>query len=140
MTSWQQKTLPTDHPVEALLATVDPRRAADARTVMEMMQQASGAPPVLWGPSIIGFGQYAYTYASGHSGIAQRIGLSPRKANLVLYLAGLSDVLQPDLAQLGKHRTGGSCLYLGALSGIDPMRLARIIQLSWDEMARRHPV
>jgi hypothetical protein len=141
MAGYQQKTLPGAASVEAFLASVEPaQRADDARTVIGLMQAASGEPPVLWGPSIIGFGHYAYTYASGHSGIAQRIGLSPRKANLVVYLHGLGEELAPLQARLGPHKTGAVCLYLPALAKIDLAVLDTMVRHSWDLMARRYPL
>jgi hypothetical protein len=141
MASYQQKTLPQGASVADFLETVEPpARAADARTVMGLMQEASGEPPVLWGASIIGFGQYGYTYASGHSGIAQRIGLSPRKANLVVYLHGLGAELAPLQARLGPHKTGAVCLYLPGLARIDQAVLGAMIRQSWDLMAQRYPL
>ena len=80
------------------------------------------------GPSITGFGRYAYTYDSGHSGEFMLTGFSPRKANMVIYiLPGYRD-LSDKLARLGKHKTGKSCLHLGRLSAIDMTVLEEIVR------------
>lgn len=140
MAAYQQKTLPTDVAVEAFLATVEPPgRVQDARQVMELMHAVSGEPPVMWGAAIIGFGSYAYTYASGHSGVAQRIGLSPRKANLAVYLPGMRNELQAFLPRLGKHKLGGGCLYLNGLAAVDLDVLHAMIAASWDHINRAYP-
>lgn len=140
MAGYQQKTVPTDASVEAFLAGVDPPgRAEDARVVMELMHAVSGEPPVMWGGAIIGFGSYSYTYASGHSGVAQRIGLSPRKANLAVYLPGMRDELQAFLPRLGKHKLGGGCLYLNGLASVDLEVLRAMIEASWAHINRAYP-
>ncbi len=140
MAAYQQKTLPTDVAVEAFLATVEPPgRVQDARQVMELMHAVSGEPPVMWGAAIIGFGSYDYTYASGHSGVAQRIGLSPRKANLAVYLPGMRNELQAFLPRLGKHKLGGGCLYLNGLAAVDLDVLHAMIAASWDHINRAYP-
>lgn len=140
MAGYQQKTLPTDTPVEAFLATIaPPSRADDARVVIGLMQAVSGEPPVMWGDAIIGFGSYAYTYASGHSGVAQRIGLSPRKANLAVYLPGMRTELQVFLPRLGRHKLGGGCLYLTGLASVDLAVLREMIAAAWDHINRAYP-
>jgi hypothetical protein len=134
------KTLPTPAGVEAFLATVEnPARRADAEAVMAMMRAITGLEPKLWGPSIIGFGEYAYKYDSGHSGVMCRVGLSPRKANLVVYLIDGYEQRADQLAALGKHKIGKSCLYLNKLSDVDTTVLSALIADSWAEMARRYP-
>lgn len=114
------KTTATPVPVAEFLAAVpDPQRRADAEVVLELMREATGEAPVMWGPSIVGFGRYRYRYDSGHSGEMCLAGFSPRKAELVVYLVpGLAgqDAL---LAKLGPHRSGKSCLYLRRLDGVD---------------------
>ena len=114
------KTLPTGADVEAFIAAIEnPTRRADARTLCAMMAEVSGQPPVMWGPSIIGFGRYNYRYDSGHEGDAPLIGFSPRKANLVLYLMPGFEGRQDLLARLGKAKTSVSCLYINKLADVD---------------------
>ena len=114
------KTQKTAASVKAYLAAVEPpQRRADAQVVAKLMREATGASPALWGPSIVGFGSYRYVYPSGREGEWPIIGFSPRKANLVLYLAQASEQRAPLLARLGKHKTGKACLYLNKLSDVD---------------------
>lgn len=131
------KTVETDAAVEDFLAGVAPEeRQADGRVVAELMAQLSGEPARMWGPSIIGFGRYHYRYDSGREGESCRIGFSPRKAELVFYLAGLEEA---DFAPLGKHRRGKGCLYVKRLSGIDMAVLEGLIVKSLDHMDRTYP-
>ncbi len=134
------KTVETDASVEAFLGKVEPpQRVADARVLIALMARVSGQPARLWGPSIIGFGSYAYRYESGHSGTSLRIGFSPRKTNLVLYLlSGEGD--QADLlARLGKHKTGKGCLYINKLADVDAGVLEELIVRRWDAVNARYP-
>ncbi len=73
-----QKTMPTEVPVSAFLATLDARRSAEGARLVELFSAETGAEAVMWGPSMIGFGQYAYRYASGHEGVWPRAAFSPR--------------------------------------------------------------
>jgi hypothetical protein len=134
------KTVATAIDVAAYLETVEPSfRREDAKALCALMQRLTGLAPKLWGPSMIGFGSYHYRYASGREGDMFRIGFAPRKANMVVYLvdgfAGYPDLL----AKLGKHKTGQSCLYLGALGSIDGAVLEEMLRQSWAAMAQRYP-
>jgi hypothetical protein len=93
------------------------------------MTKVTGLKPKMWGPSIIGFGRYAYTYDSGHSGEMCLTGFSPRKANTVVYvLPGYTSAEMTErLSRLGKHKTGKSCLYLGKLADVDMDVLEEIV-------------
>ena len=136
----EPKTRPTNDSVAAFIAAVEsPSRRADALALCAMMEDVSGEPPVLWGRSIVGFGRYRYRYESGHEGDAARIGFSPRKANLVIYIApGFK--ARPDLvAGLGKVRTSVSCLYVNRLSDVDIEALRELLEWSLAEMRRRFP-
>lgn len=131
------KTVESDAAVEDFLDRVEPpERQADGRTVAALMARLSGEPAHMWGASIIGFGRYHYRYDSGRAGDMCRIGLSPRKAELVLYLAGLDDA---DFAPLGKHRRGKGCLYIKRLSQIDMAVLERLIVQSLAHMDGLYP-
>ena len=136
----EAKTLPTDASVEAFIAAVEnPTRRADARTVCALMAELSGEPPVMWGPSIIGFGSYHYRYGSGREGDFLRIGFSPRKGNLVLYLNPGFEGREGLLARLGKVRTSVACLYINKLADVDLDVLRELTAASLDEMRRRYP-
>ena len=114
------KTVPTDASVTDFIDAVEnDRRREDGRAMLAMMERLTGEKAVMWGPSIVGFGQYHYKYDSGHEGDSFLTGFSPRKANLAVYIMpGFSE--QSDLmARLGKHRTGRSCLYINKLDDVD---------------------
>ena len=128
----ENKTAPTDVPVEAFLASVEhPVRRQDAATVLELMRDVTGQEPVMWGPSIIGFGSYHYKYASGREGDAAAVGFSPRKGNLALYGLTYAPEAAPLLERLGKHKTGAACLYVNKLADIDLAVLKELIALGY---------
>lgn len=128
------KTKPTQVTVEDFIAAVEnPARREDARIVCAMMEDVTGEPPRMWGPSIIGFGSYHYKYDSGHEGTMCRLGFSPRKAQLVLYILTGDPGQSEQLARLGKHKTGKSCLYINKLADVDIAVLEQITRgaLAW---------
>jgi hypothetical protein len=132
------KTKPTKLSVGAFIdALTDPTRRADAKALVKMMQRASGEKPVMWGPSIIGFGSYHYTYESGREGDMPVIAFSPRKAATVLYLmTGFSDSAAL-LAKLGKHTTSKACLYIKKLADVDEEVLEALVVKSVAGMRAR---
>ena len=119
MAKLELKTKPTEVSVDAFIDAIpDPRRREDAKTVRAMMERITGQPAVMWGPTIIGFG--TYRYACGKDwGEMCRLGFSPRKAELVLYVLTQSEEQDAFLARLGKHKTGKSCLYIKRLGDVD---------------------
>ncbi|WP_120521827.1 DUF1801 domain-containing protein [Arthrobacter celericrescens] len=128
----ENKTQPTAVPVEEFLAAVEhPVRRADGFALLDMMREVTGLEPVMWGPSIVGFGTYHYRGAS-REGDTAAVGFSPRKANLALY--GL--IYGPDaeelLPRLGKHKTGVGCLYINKLSDVDPGVLEQLVRTGYD--------
>ena len=128
------KTKPSDAGVEEFLQSVpDERKRADSRTLLEMMQAATGAPPQMWGSSIVGFGSYHYTYASGREGDWFVTGFAPRKQNLTLYFMGGFDQRADLLAKLGKHKLGKGCLYINRLGDVDRDVLAELIAAAVQE-------
>ncbi len=125
------KTKPTTVSVEAFIGSVpDANKRADALVLIGMMQRATGEQPVMWGPSIIGFGSYHYRYESGREGDSPIVGFSPRKAALVLYIVTGFRGAEPLLAKLGKHTTGKSCLYVKRLADIDQKVLRKLVDQS----------
>lgn len=136
----ENKTQPSGiEPAAFIAALPDAARRADAEAVCALMERLSGEPPVMWGPSIVGFGRYRYRYDSGREGEMARIGFSPRKAELVLYLADGFAGHAALLAKLGKHRTGKSCLYIRKLSDVDRDVLAALIAGSLAHMDAKYP-
>lgn len=122
------------------IATVDPARRDEAGRLLDLFARVTGWEPRLWGPSIVGFGRYAYRYASGHAGEAAATGFAPRRAELVVYiLPGYAD-FGPLLARLGPHRIGKSCLYIRRLDRVDQGVLAELIRAGLDDLARHWPI
>lgn len=136
----EPKTKPTNVSVDKFLAGVtDPARREDCLTVLRMMKRITGEDPVMWGPSMVGFGTYHYKYASGQEGDWFLAGFSPRKTDLTLYVTpGLHRY--PDLLKrLGKHKTGKSCLYVKRLADVDLDVLGELVTSAHrdiQEMAR----
>jgi hypothetical protein len=124
----ENKTRQTAVSVAAYLgALADETKRADAQALVKLMQSATGEEPKMWGPSIVGFGSYHYTYDSGREGDMPVVGFSPRKPATVLYGmrgAGNADAL---LARLGKHTTGKGCVYIKKLSDVDLKVLKELI-------------
>lgn len=138
--AYELKTRPTETDVEDFLDAVpNPQRREDAKKLCATMARLSGQPPRMWGPSIVGFGRYRYSYDSGHSGEMCRIGFSPRKSELVLYLSGDYGRHQPLMDRLGKHRTGKSCLYIKKLGDVDEAVLEALIAEAIASMDERYP-
>jgi hypothetical protein len=136
----ETKTKPTPVNVADFIDAVEnPVRRDDAKTVCAMLERITGEPPKMWGPSIVGFGSYHYKYDSGHEGDMCRLGFSPRKAELVLYILTDSDGEAEKLARLGKHKTGKSCLYIKKLSDVDMAVLEELSRDRLDYMERTYP-
>jgi hypothetical protein len=124
----EPKTTRNDASVEEFLAGVaDPRRRADAQALCELMEQVTGQVPVMWGSAIVGFGQYRYHYASGRQGDWPAVGFSPRKQNLVVYLAEGFDDHADLIARLGPVTTSKACLYVKKLGDVDTAALRELI-------------
>ena len=123
------KTVATSEDVQDFLRQVEPeRRRADGLRLNEIFQQVTGYAPRMWGPSIVGYGEYHYTYDSGREGDFLATGFSPRKANLSIYIMpGYADY-GPILDRLGKHKMGKSCLYINKLADVDEDVLAELIR------------
>ena len=117
----------------------DPQRREDARLLCALMMEATGESPVLWGPSIIGFGTYHYRYESGREGDAPAAGFSPRARELVVYLSAHSDRTAALLDRLGKHKVGKSCLYMKRLSDVDQDVLSQLVKDSFRSIRERYP-
>lgn len=133
------KTQPGDG-LAAYLNGLEAPRRAEADRLIAIFRQETGFEPVLWGPSIVGFGRYDYVYKSGRKGSHLATGFSARKAELVVYiLPGYTD-FSPILADLGKHKIGKSCLYLKRLDGVNEDALRRLIRAGLADLAKHWPV
>jgi hypothetical protein len=95
------------------------QKKADSFRLIELMQEWSGCDPKMWGPSIIGFGNYHYKYASGHEGDAPVLAFSPRKAALTLYVYSNTERSRKLMEELGKYKMSKACIYIKKLSDIN---------------------
>ncbi len=136
----ENKTKETNKSVIVFLNEVEnEQKKKDSFEVLKLMEDLSGEKAVLWGPSLIGFGKYHYKYESGREGDFFLTGLSPRKTVLTIYImSGFSryDVL---MKNLGKYKTGKSCLYLKKLEDVDRSVLSELIQESLKHMRKKYP-
>lgn len=133
------KTTPTEASVREFLNHIaDDQRREDCRTLTHIMQRATGSEPKMWGESIVGFGNYAYKYASGREGEWFLTGFAPRKQNLTLYIMTGFDRHEELMGKLGKYTTGKSCLYVKRLSDIDQNVLTELISESIAALKDKH--
>ena len=136
----ETRTKPTGASVDAYLATkASPEQLADCKAIMAMCKRVTKQQPRLWGPSIVGYGSYTYTYESGHSGDACLVGFAIRGRELVVYLTAESREQVELLARLGRHKMGKACLYLRCLADVDVKVLEGLIAGSVAETRRRYP-
>jgi hypothetical protein len=134
------KTKVTGESVHAYLASrADPQQLADCKVIMAICRRITNCPPKMWGPSIVGYGSYTYTYESGHSGDACLTGFAVRGKDLVIYVLAESPRQRELLARLGKHKMGKACLYFKRLADLDVSVLEALIAGSVAELRRRHP-
>lgn len=128
----EPKTKPTDVDVtEFLDAVPDARRRAEGHAIRELMERVTGEKPVMWGPTMVGFGSMPYTNTTGTNDWFI-LGFSPRKASLTIY--GVYDdygPADPLFDELGPHTVGKSCLYIKRLDAIDADVLERLLRQSW---------
>ena len=131
----ENKTKPTAKSVDAYLDEIpDEQRRKDCKALVKIMKRVTGEKPVLWGPSIVGFGSYHYRYASGHEGDACLVGFASRKSDLSLYIMSGFAGRDALLAKLGKHKAAKACLYVKKLSDIDLDVLETLIAQSVKQM------
>jgi hypothetical protein len=134
------KTKPTGRSVDAFLESIkDEETQKDCRSLVALMRKATGARPAMWGPSIVGFGDLTYRYASGRELAWFEAGFSPRKQNLTLYLMSGFEGADALLKKLGKHKKSVSCLYLKRLADVDGRALKQLVDRSVAEIRKRYP-
>ena len=135
----ENKTKPTGASVEDYIASrANPQQKVDCDALMAILQRVTGESPVMWGPSIVGYGVYRYTYDSGRSGEMPLVGFAIRGRELVVYLTAGSEAQRALLAELGPHRMGKSCLYVRRLADLDAGVLERLVVGSVEDVRRRH--
>ena len=136
----ETKTKPTTASIDAYLASrASPEQLADCKAIMAMCKRVTKQQPRMWGPSIVGYGSYTYTYPSGRSGDACLTGFAVRGNEMVVYVSAESAEQVERLAKLGKHKIGKSCLYFKRLADLDAKVLEAVIAGSVAEVERRHP-
>jgi nucleoid DNA-binding protein len=125
------KTKQTEASVKDFLNQItDKQRRDDCFTIAQIMEDATGAKPKMWGPSIVGFGTFHYKYDSGREGDWLVTGFSPRKNDLTLYLMMGFEQHRELMAQLGKFKTSKSCLYLKRLDDVHLPTLKKLVKAS----------
>jgi hypothetical protein len=127
------KTQKGDGSVDAFLASIDDdRKREDSKALVALMEKVTGEKPAMWGPSIIGFGDLHYKYETGREGDWFKVGFSPRKQNLTLYITDYIQKDDPLLAKLGKFTTGKACIYVKRLEDIDTGVLEDLLKRSYE--------
>ena len=121
-------------------AIEDSQKRADCRAIAKMMRAATGSRARMWGSSIVGYGTYNYTYASGKTGTSMLCGFSPRKQDLTIYIMPGFKPFKSLLGKLGKCKTGKSCLYIKRLADVDPKVLVTLIERSVKIMQKKYKV
>ncbi len=135
----KNKTTFTDSSVHDFIATLpNPVRRDDSLALLDLYTDLTGFPPVMYGPTIIGFGNYHYRYGSGHEGDAPLAAFAPRKDSLVLYFS-VFDGREKLLAELGKHTSGKSCVYVKKLADIDIEVLKQLITACMQSTLGKYP-
>jgi Domain of unknown function (DU1801) len=136
----KNKTTETNSSVTEFVNKVENEvKRNDSFKLIEIFRSITGFEPKMWGPTIIGFGNYHYKYESGHEGDAPLAGFSPRKDSLVLYFASEYENREALLSQLGKHKSSKACVYVKKLSDIDIKILEIMIVNSMTYTTKLYP-
>ncbi len=136
----ETKTKPTGASVDAYLASrASPEQLAECKAIMAMCNRVTKQQPKMWGPSMVGYGSYTYTYESGHSGDTCLAAFAVRGKDLVVYITADNPEQLELLARLGKHKMGKSCLYFRRLADLDVKVLEALIAGSVAEVKRLYP-
>ncbi len=134
------KTKKNEASVDGFLKSVEnEKRREDSSVVLDLMKEVTGEKPTMWGTSIVGFGSYHYKGASGREGDWMKVGFSPRKQNMTLYLMDGFSSYGSLLEKLGKHKTGKSCLYINKLEDVDQTVLRELVKQSFKSMSGESP-
>lgn len=125
----ETKTKASKVSVKDFVAAVEnDTRRADAEMLLKLFAKVTGWKPQMWGPTIIGYGRYTYTYESGHSGDMCMVGFSPRGARLSIYSGMYAEEAAPYLKSLGKHKISKACLYINKLADVDMAALEKLLK------------
>ena len=121
-----------------IVSRASEEQQADCKALMALLRKVTKAKPKMWGPSIVGYGTYRYTYESGRTGEMCRAGFAIRGRELVVYILADDNAQKSLLAKLGKHKMGKSCLYFKRLADLDKQVLEQLIVNSLAELERRY--
>ena len=136
----ENKTKATKASVDKFINSVeDEGTRQDCKEIIKLMKSITKEDPVMWGPSIIGFGSYHYKYESGREGDMCIAGFSPRKQNLTIYLMPGFEKQKAQLEKLGKYKTSKVCLYIKSLKDVDVKVLKEMITHSVKETKKMYP-
>ena len=135
----ENKTKPTDASVEDYIASrASEQQRVDCKELMALLERVTRQQPRMWGPSIVGYGSYKYTYESGRTGEAPLAGFAIRGRELVVYLLAEGEKQRSLLSKVGKHKMGKACLYFKRLADLDKSVLRRLVVGSISEARRRY--
>ena len=136
----EPKTRPTEVSAESHIAAItNEEQRSDAQTLVALMRRVTRQEPVMWGPSLVGFGSYHYKYASGHEGDSALAAFAVRGSELVVYIAEAFEGRDVLLAKLGKHKTGKVCVYIRRLANVDLKVLETLVARSVADTKSRYP-
>lgn len=131
------KTKLNDASVEEFLNSVEDEKKRKASfVILDLMQDVTAKEPKMWGDSIVGFGSYHYKYKSGREGDWFLTGFSPRKQNLTLYIMPGFEEYDNLMNDLGKYKTGKSCLYINKIEDVDLEVLRKLVKESVEHMEK----
>ena len=137
----EHKTENKDPDVAAFLESVEhPVRRADGLVLDAMFRRVTGWTPRMWGPTIVGYGSYAYRYESGREGQSLATGFSPRKASQSIYIMPGYQDYSEILGRLGKCKIGKACLYVNKLADVDLDVLEELVRAGLDDLGKMWPV
>jgi hypothetical protein len=135
----ENKTKPPDASVDGYIGSrASAQQRADCRKLMALLKKVTRQTPRMWGPSIVGYGSYRYTYESGRTGVAPLTGFAVRGRELVVYVMPDGPERRSLLSKLGKHKTGKVCLYFKQLADIDTSVLEQLVVRSIADVRRRY--
>jgi nucleoid DNA-binding protein len=126
----ENKTKPTNRDIVDFIASLPEKQQADAEALVEIMQDISGEPPILWGNKIVGFGSFHYKSKSGREGDWMRLGFAPGTGKFSLYLTFDAAELTGKVKDLGKYKIGKGCVYINKLADVDLEQLKQLVRIA----------
>lgn len=126
----ENKTKPTSRDIVDFIASLPEKQRADAETLVDIMQEISGEPPILWGNKIVGFGSFHYKSKSGREGDWMRLGFAPGTGKFSLYLTFDAQELTGKVKNLGKYKIGKGCVYINKLADVDLEKLKQLVRIA----------